>query len=144
MRRSSIVALSFAIVCILASPALAKKLPISKAPKDAKVYIVEPKDGATVKSPVTIVFGLKKMGVAPAGVKIEHTGHHHLIIDAPLPPEGQPIPSDKNHHHFGKGQTEATIDLKPGTHTLQLVLGDHLHIPHKPVVASKRITITVQ
>ncbi len=122
----------------------ATKVPISKSPKNAQVYIVEPKEGAIVKSPLTVIFGLKNMGVAPAGVKQENTGHHHLIIDASLPPEGQPIPNDNNHRHFGKGQTETTIELKPGQHTLQLVLGDHLHIPHKPAVFSKKISITVK
>jgi hypothetical protein len=86
------------------------------------------------------------MGVAPAGVEKEHTGHHHLLIDAPLP-TGEDliysIPDDENHRHFGKGQTETILELAPGTHTLQLLLGDHSHIPHDPVIASEVITIMV-
>ena len=116
----------------------------STAPPDAKVYIVSPEDGAVVSSPVTVIFGLSGMGVAPAGTDIENTGHHHLIIDAPLPDVNQPIPADDNHKHFGKGQTETTIELTPGTHTLQLLVGDWLHVPHDQPVASEQITITVQ
>lgn len=114
------------------------------SPKGAEVYFIAPADGATVTSPVTIKFGLKGMGVAPAGIQLENTGHHHLIIDADLPPAGAPIPADAQHVHFGKGQTETTLELKPGKHTLQLLLGDFSHIPHDPVVASKKITITVK
>ncbi len=116
----------------------------TSAPEGATVYIVTPADGATVSSPVTVVFGLKGMGVAPAGTEHDKTGHHHLIIDAPLPPAGEPIPADDNHVHFGGGQTEYTIELAPGTHTLQLLLGDMNHVPHDPVVASEPITITVE
>ncbi|MBX2867921.1 MAG: DUF4399 domain-containing protein [Acidiferrobacterales bacterium] len=116
----------------------------SKAPEGAKAYIVSPADGAVVSSPVTVVFGLKGMGVAPAGANLENTGHHHLIIDAPLPDTAQGIPADDNHRHFGKGQTEATIELAPGEHTLQLLLGDWKHVPHDNIVASDVIKITVQ
>ncbi|MGI9316334.1 MAG: DUF4399 domain-containing protein [bacterium] len=116
----------------------------STASADAKVYIVSPADGAVVSSPVKVIFGLSSMGVAPAGTNIENTGHHHLIIDAPLPDVYQPIPADDNHKHFGKGQTETTIELAPGSHTLQLLVGDWLHIPHEKPVASEQITITVQ
>lgn len=115
------------------------------SPAGAEVYIISPKDGATVKSPVTIEFGLKGMGVAPAGVKFENTGHHHLLIDADVPANlNAPLPTSDNVRHYGKGQTEATIDLKPGKHTLQLVLGDDKHTPHNPPVMSKKITITVK
>jgi hypothetical protein len=110
----------------------------------AIVYIVSPADGATVSSPVTVVFGLKGMGVAPAGTEKQKTGHHHLIIDAPLPPFDDPIPADDNHKHFGGGQTETVIELAPGKHTLQLMLADHNHIPHDPPVTSDRITIIVE
>jgi hypothetical protein len=89
-------------------------------------------------------FGLVGMGVAPAGTVLEATGHHHLIIDAPLPPMDQPLPKDDTHLHFGKGQTETVIKLAPGKHTLQLVLGDANHIPHQPPVVSEKITITVK
>jgi hypothetical protein len=84
------------------------------------------------------------MGVAPAGVDIAGTGHHHLIIDAPLPPAGQPIPADDRHRHFGKGQTETELSLPPGEHTLQLLLGDHTHMPHDPPVSSQRIRVRVR
>lgn len=116
------------------------------APADAEVYIVAPADGATVTSPVRVVFGLRGMGVAPAGIQVPETGHHHLLIDAELEGEAldQPIPSDEHHVHFGKGQTETTVELEPGEHTLQLVLGDFSHIPHDPPVMSERITIHVE
>ncbi len=121
----------------------ANALERTPAPEGAEVYIVKPEDGAEVKSPVTVVFGLKGMGVAPAGVDIEGTGHHHLIINAPLPPEDEGIPADANHIHFGGGQTQTTVELEPGEHTLQLLLGDKNHIPHDPPLASEPITITV-
>ena len=108
------------------------------------VYIISPVDGATVSSPVTIQFGLKGMGVAPAGVEKAGTGHHHLIIDSPLPPLNEPIPADNNHRHFGGGQTETSIELAPGKHTLQLLLADHYHIPHSPPVHSNIVTIEVK
>ena len=115
------------------------------SPAGAEVYIISPKDGATVKSPVTVEFGLKGMGVAPAGVKFENTGHHHLLIDTDIPADQNvPLPTSDNVRHFGKGQTEASIELKPGKHTLQLVLGDDKHTPHNPPVVSKKITITVK
>jgi Domain of unknown function (DUF4399) len=115
------------------------------SPAGAEVFIISPKDGATVKSPVTVQFGLKGMGVAPAGVKFENTGHHHLLIDTDVPSDlNAPLPTSDNVRHFGKGQTEASIELKPGKHTLQLVLGDDKHTPHNPAVISKKITITVK
>ena len=114
------------------------------APKDAEVYIISPADGDTVTNPVTVVFGLKGMGVAPAGVDKPNTGHHHLIIDAGLPALDAPIPADANHKHFGGGQTETSIELAPGKHTLQLIMGDLMHIPHEPPVISRKITITVK
>lgn len=116
----------------------------SKISPDAEAYIIAPSDGAVVTSPVTVVFGLRGAGIAPAGITLENTGHHHLIIDAPLPDTNVPIPSDDNYRHFGKGQTEASIVLAPGQHTLQLLLGDGLHIPHDNVIASTPITITVE
>ncbi|WP_158885321.1 DUF4399 domain-containing protein [Rhodanobacter sp. L36] len=123
----------------------ASALPVTKAAADAAVYIISPKDGATVGTQVVVRFGLKGMGVAPAGVAKEHTGHHHLLVDVKeLPAAGQPIPKDDNHLHFGGGQTETTLTLKPGTHTLQLELGDANHIPFDPAVVSKKITIHVK
>lgn len=114
------------------------------SPADAQVYIISPKDGAKVSSPVTVQFGLKGMGIAPAGVKIENTGHHHLLIDADAPTDlSQPLPASEKVVHFGKGQTETQVKLTPGKHTLQLLLGDSTHVPHNPPVISKKITITV-
>lgn len=114
------------------------------APKGAEVYFISPKNGDTVTSPVTVKFGLKNMGVVPAGLAFDGAGHHHLIVDAKTPPLDAPIPADENHLHFGKGQTETTVELKPGKHTLQLIVGDHLHVPHDPAVMSEVITITVK
>jgi Domain of unknown function (DUF4399) len=113
------------------------------APADAKVYFVGLQDGATIPQKATIRFGLVGMGVAPAGIEKPNTGHHHLLIDAKLPPLDLPIPNDFNHLHFGAGQTEATVTLPPGRHTLQLVLGDENHVPHNPPVMSKPIRVLV-
>ena len=129
---------------LLSAPALAQDR--TKSPPGAKVYFVTPQDGATVSSPVTVRFGLSGMGVAPAGTEKEKTGHHHLLIDVELADEAYDfaVPADENHRHFGGGQTETVIELTPGKHTLQLVLGDHNHVPHDPPVQSERITITVK
>ena len=114
-------------------------------PVDGLPDMVYAANGATVGSPVTIRFGLRGMGVAPAGVTNPNTGHHHLLVDVDtLPPDNLPLPNDANHRHFGLGQTETELTLPPGQHTLQLVLGDALHIPHQPPVRSEKITITVQ
>jgi len=141
--RKFIAALGVSLALPAATAALAGETP---APEGAKVYFINLKDGDTVTSPVTIQFGLEGMGVAPAGVENEKTGHHHLIIDETI--EGkelnEAIPADDNHKHFGGGQTETTVELAPGEHTLQLVLGDWSHIPHNPPVMSERITITVE
>lgn len=133
-----------AAVLALALPLSAADLPRSPSVEGAELYFITPADGDVVKGPVTVRFGLRGMGVAPAGTVAEGTGHHHLVVDAPLPPAGQPIPNDANHLHFGKGQTETVLTLPPGKHTLQLLLGDHSHIPHEPIVASQVITITVE
>lgn len=116
----------------------------SPAPEAARVYFISPADGETYSGPLTVRFGLEGMGVAPAGVEKANTGHHHLIIDAPLPDFAYAVPNDAHHRHFGGGQTEVSLDLAPGTHRLQLLLGDHNHLPHAPPVASKVITITVE
>lgn len=117
-------------------------------PADAKAYIISPKNGATVKSPVTVVFGLKGLGVAPAGVKFANTGHFHLLVDSDLPTDlSLPLPATDKILHYGKGQTEVTLDaskLPAGKHTLQLVMGDESHVPHSPALVSKKITITVE
>ena len=117
----------------------------SKAPDNASVYFVTPKDGETVSSPVTVRFGLKGMGVAPAGVTQPNTGHHHLLIDMATPPDfNAALPVTDNIKHFGGGQTETELTLPAGNHTLQLVLGDALHIPHEKPIVSQKITITVK
>lgn len=134
--------LAVAAVALIATAVYAQER--TPSPPGAEVYIISPKDGATVKSPVTVQFGLKGMGVAPAGVKFESSGHHHLLIDTDVPADlNAPLPTTDQVRHFGKGQTEASIELPPGKHTLQLVLGDQSHIPHNPPVTSKKITITV-
>lgn len=116
-----------------------------KGPEKASLYIISPSDGEVVQSPVTVRFGLSGMGVAPAGVDQPGTGHHHLLVDADgLPPLDKPIPSDDTHRHFGGGQTQTTLELEPGEHTLQLLLGDVSHVPHDPPVKSREITITVE
>lgn len=115
------------------------------SPEDAQVYIISPTDGMTVNSPVTVKFGLQGMGVAPAGIDNPNTGHHHLLIDVTERPAGDaPLPADTKHKHFGGGQTEATIELSPGKHTLQLIMGDKNHIPHDSPVMSEKITIIVK
>lgn len=141
----------FAIAALIAvniSPAVAQE---TASPEGARVYFVNLEDGATVTSPVQVVFGLSGMGVAPAGSEKENTGHHHLFVNRPPLGQGEDgaeeldygLPADDNHLHFGGGQTETVLELAPGTHTLQLVLGDAGHVPHVPPVASEVITITV-
>ena len=116
------------------------------APPDAHVYIGWPNDGQVVSSgkPIRVWFGLRNMGVAPKGVKYPHTGHHHLLIDTAAPGPGVEIPNDRQHLHFGAGETETTVELPPGRHTLQLVMGDERHVTFDPSVESKKITITVK
>jgi len=114
------------------------------AASEPQVYIVSPADGETVGSPVTVQFGIEEYLLAPAGTFESGTGHHHLLVDAELPPLDQAIPSDDSHLHFGKAQTETVLELTPGSHTLQLVLGDGAHIPHAEALISERITITVE
>src|SRR5437016_5880493 len=110
------------------------------SPAGAEAYIISPKDGAKVSSPVVVQFGLKGMGIAPAGVKFDNTGHHHLSIDTDAPTDlNAPLPASDKVVHFGKGQTETTLTLAPGKHTLQLLLGDSTHVPHNPAVMSKKI-----
>ncbi|MGH0035280.1 MAG: DUF4399 domain-containing protein [Myxococcota bacterium] len=138
-------AFGLALACATAHAAdPANEIPREKAPEGAAVYFIAPSDGEILSSPVTVRFGLKGMGVAPAGVAYASTGHHHLILDTELPPLGLPVPSDENHIHFGKGQTEVDLELPPGEHTLQLLLGDKNHVPHDPPVVSERITIRVK
>lgn len=136
-----------AIAAVLMSPALPDTAQAGDTPaaRNAYLYIGWPNDGEVVRARrFRVWFGLRNIGIAPAGIEKANTGHHHLIIDAPLPPFDQEIPSDKNHLHFGAGQSEAVIELTPGKHTLQLLMGDHEHIPHNPPVYSRRITIYVK
>ena len=116
------------------------------SPANAYLYIGWPNNGEVIAagSPFRVWFGLRNMGVAPKDVKFPNTGHHHLLIDSDLPPMDQEIPSDRNHLHFGAGQTETMLELPPGKHTLQLLMGDDKHVPHDPPVYSKKITITVK
>lgn len=137
-----VAAATAALVALTCTAAFADQ---TAAPADAKVYIISPKDGATVKSPVTVQFGLEGMGIAPAGIKFDNTGHHHLLIDTDAPADlTQPLPMNDHVKHFGKGQTEAKIELTPGKHTLQLLFADLTHTPFNPNVISKKITITVK
>jgi Domain of unknown function (DUF4399) len=136
-------------LCLASTAALAEGTPSAK---DAKVYFINLKDGAEVQSPVLVQFGLSGMGVAPAGVEFENSGHHHLLVDrAALGKSADGaaeltanIPADEQHLHFGKGQTETSLTLEPGKHTLQIVLADKDHIPHNPPLASEQITIVVK
>tara|TARA_B110000438_G_scaffold142926_1_gene137782 strand:- start:458 stop:877 length:420 start_codon:yes stop_codon:yes gene_type:complete len=115
------------------------------APEGAQAYIISPIDGEVATSPVIVRFGLKGMGVAPAGIDKPNTGHHHLLIDvANSPALDKPLPANANHKHLGGGQTEITVELAPGKHTLQLILGDKNHIPHSPTVMSEITTIIVK
>lgn len=138
----------FAIAVILsAQTAFAQDDPPPKmpSPEGAKVYFISPQDGATVSSPVLVQFGLSGMGIAPAGVEWEDTGHHHIVVNREAPPLDDYMPTDEDWLlHFGGGQTEAMVELEPGEHTLQLILGDQDHLPHDPPVMSEVITITVE
>jgi hypothetical protein len=140
---SSIRWFALTLSMIAAAGYVLAQAPRTKAPAGAKVYFIEPKDGESVKGPVHVVMGLSGMGIAPAGVDSPDTGHHHLIVDADAPAVDAAIPNDAAHRHFGRGQTETTVDLPPGRHTLQLVLADRNHVPHDPAVMSQKITVTV-
>jgi len=114
------------------------------SPPGAKVFIITPKNGATVHNPFVVKFGLKGMVIAPAGTQAENSGHHHLLIDTDPPADmNAPLPASDKIVHFGKGQTETSLTLSPGKHTLQLLFADATHLPHNPPVMSKKITITV-
>jgi Domain of unknown function (DUF4399) len=138
----SMAAVAFlALSPVVSMPAVAGETP---SPPGARVWIIWPKDGEIITGgKLWVRMGAKGIGIAPAGVIKKKTGHQHLIIDRPLPPFDEDIPADKNHLHFGGGQTEARIELPPGKHTLQLLLGDFDHIPHDPPLYSQRITVIV-
>ena len=132
------------ITALLISASVAFAQERTPAPAGAEVYIIAPKNGAHVHSPVLVQFGLKGMGIAPAGIKFDNTGHHHLLIDTEPPADlAAPLPATDKIVHFGKGQTETSLTLTPGKHTLQLLLADQNHIPHSPPLLSRKITITV-
>ncbi|MBW0449573.1 DUF4399 domain-containing protein [bacterium M00.F.Ca.ET.228.01.1.1] len=143
MRAASRTLLAVALACTaLPLPAFAQT---TAAPSGAEQYIIWPSDGAVIHGgKLWVRMGLRNMGVCPKGVSFPNCGHHHLLIDTDLPALDQEIPSDRNHLHFGAGETDARIELPPGKHTLQLILGDHNHVPFAPPVYSKKITITVQ
>lgn len=131
------------IAAVAGLPALAQRTP---APEGAEVYIVNPADGATVTSPVTVVFGARGIGIAPAGIEAEQTGHHHLLVDVDLEDVDldNPLPATDQIIHFGGGQTETTVELPAGSHTLMLLMADHRHVPHAPPLVSAPVTITVE
>lgn len=130
-----------AVGTLLAGPALAQQKPVAD---DARVYIIWPKDGQVIHGgKLWVRMGARNVGIAPAGIIRDNTGHHHFIINSELPPSDEPIPNDPNHLHFGKGQTEVRLELPPGRHTLQMLMGDDLHIPHNPPLFSQKITIIV-
>jgi hypothetical protein len=138
----------YAAAALVAAPMMLSALPAfaeierTPAPAGARVYFIQPADGATVPQTFMVKFGLENMGVAPAGVDVASTGHHHLLINQELPAFDQPIGGDFK--HFGGGQTQTEVTLEPGTHTLQLLLGDMKHVPHDPPVYSEKITVTVE
>ena len=148
MRKSFLLAIAISLVAgttfaqDAAKPAGVEQ---QKAPKGASVFIVSPKNGETVSQEFTVKFGVKGIAIRPAGDPTPGTGHHHLLVDAAeLPPGSAPIPNDATHKHFGKGQTEATITLPPGDHTLQLEFADLAHVPFAPAIVSKKITVHVK
>ncbi len=126
------------------SPLKALDMPRTAAPEGARVYFINLSDGDVVTSPVTLQFGAENITIAKAGTYEPGTGHHHLLVDTDVPPMNQPLPADTNHVHFGGGQVETVVELEPGSHTLQMILGDGNHVPHEPPVMSEQITITVE
>ena len=141
MRRKIVYAVLTAAVLQFAAAAEVR----SPSPENAHVYFIWPVDGTVIRGgKFWVRMGLRNMGVAPKGTAIANTGHHHLLIDTELPPMNESIPSDRNHLHFGAGETEARVELPPGKHTLQLLLGDQDHVPHDPPVYSKKISVVVK
>jgi hypothetical protein len=130
---------------LAAAPGLAD-IPRTPAPEGAEVYVISPADGAVVSGPVRVLFGARGIGIAPAGVEWEKTGHHHLLVNADVDTIAmdESLPATDAIRHFGGGQTEATIELAPGTYTLRLLLADHNHIPHDPPILSAPVTVTVE
>lgn len=138
----ALLSLALAAVAWGATPAFAAGTP---APKDVQLYFIWPHDGTVIHGgKFWVRMGLRGMGVAPKGINLPNVGHHHVLVDTELPPMGEKIPSDRNHLHFGAGETEARIELPPGKHTLQLLLGDKEHVPFDPPVVSRKITVYVK
>ena len=134
----------FALATLILATSLAWAQERTPAPPGAEVYIISPKNGAKIKGPVEVLFGLKGMGIAPAGVKFDNTGHHHLLVDMDVPADlSVPMPATDKLLHFGKGQTQTSLTLPPGKHTLQLVFADFNHVALNPPLVSPKITITV-
>ena len=142
--RFSLSITALALLCLPGPAGGQSGIPRTPAPEGAALYFITPENGDTVQSPFVVRFGLRGMGVAPSGIDSPKTGHHHLIVDAELPALNIPIPNDDKHIHFGGGQTEVELELPPGPHTLQLLLGDSRHIPHEPPIQSERISVTVK
>jgi hypothetical protein len=141
MRRAIMIA-ALTLAALQVTPVASARSP---SPENAKEYFIWPSDGTVIHGgKFWVRMGLRNMGVAPKGTDVPNTGHHHLLIDTDLPAMDEPIPSDRNHLHFGAGETEARVELPPGKHTLQLLLGDKDHIPHDPPVYSKKITVIVK
>lgn len=139
------IAITLSLALLTAPVAAFAESMMSEAPANAGVYFVQPTDGATVEQTFKVVFGLRNMGVAPAGMEKAGTGHHHLLIDTEVPSDlSQPLPATDHVKHFGGGQTETEVTLSPGEHTLQLLVGDHMHVPHNPPVVSEKITVVVE
>ncbi|MCG8324234.1 MAG: DUF4399 domain-containing protein [Thiotrichales bacterium] len=134
------------LLCVIITSPLRADVHISKSPGDARVYFISPRDGQTVSTTFNVQFGLSGMGVAPAGVDRENTGHHHMLINTDIATIDmtKPLPATDQVKHFGGGQTETELTLPPGEHTLQLLLGNYLHIPHDKPVVSKKITVIVR
>jgi hypothetical protein len=133
-----------ALTAFILAASLAWAQERTPSPAGAQVSIISPKNGAKIKGPVEVLFGLKGMGVAPAGVKFDNTGHHHLLVDMDVPSDlSVPMPATDKLLHFGKGQTQTTLTLAPGKHTLQLVFADLNHVALNPPLISKKVTITV-
>ena len=136
---------TLACVLLITMPDAVAQTPRTPAPANAEAYFIWPTDGTVVQGRrLWVRMGLRNIGVAPKGVALPNTGHHHLLIDTELPTLAEPIPSDRNHLHFGAGETEARIELPPGRHTLQMLVGDQNHVPHDPPVRSESITIIVR
>lgn len=145
MLRTSLLAATYISVAMLSVVSQAETPLSSTIADDAQVWFVSPKDQSQVSSPVTIIFGSSNLNIAPAGDNQPNSGHHHLLVDMEeLPALDMPLPASDQVIHFGKGQTEATIALSPGSHSLQLLLGNYAHVPHSRPVMSEKITVVVE